>query len=181
MSRAFWGRLSPEGSCTLDRPPPSTFSSSSLFLSTPAEVCAGRSARAAGRDSVPLPAWGRGSYVRVRRCDNGGRRAEDSAAHHQAAGQNEPWRRWLFHQPAAGEEGSSASFFSYFSVFSLIQYPSSAVSRMRTATTRTFSAWPYGPMKSPTGCVPSPSPTSRKTRRTQMSKRCFSQFLKLEL
>lgn len=69
---------------------------------------------------------------------------------------------------------------SPFLLFSLILYPAAGVSRMRTATTRTFSALPYGLMRSPTGCAPSPSPTSRKTRRTQMSKQCCSQCLKTE-
>lgn len=61
-----------------------------LLLSTPAEVCAGCSAGAAGRDSVPLPVGGGGSHLRMRGRDNGGGRAKDGAAHHEAAGQHEP-------------------------------------------------------------------------------------------
>lgn len=43
---------------------------------------------------------------------------------------------------------------------------------MRTATTRTSLASPCVPMRSPTGFAPSPSPTSRRAKRTQMSK-CY--------
>ena len=93
--------------CVLPTLPPTVFShvtSPRIFIICPlSEICAGRAARAAVRDCVPVPEGGGRTHLCVWGCHNGRGCPQDHPADYQTAGQHEPGGRRLLHQQAAGK------------------------------------------------------------------------------